>query len=197
MKNQIKVLALFALFFGTLLFSCGKNDGPVVPPDLCDGVTISVTGTTSNSSACLNDGGITVTASGSAGSSLEYSVDGNNFQASNIFSNLAKGNYTVTVRNANNCRQTAQFTVNEGSTVAGPLFTEVKQLIQANCVSCHAPGGVQPNPNFTVDCNIVLNAALINTRVVVLGTMPPTGALSQSNKNKITNWINAGGKLTN
>ena len=197
MKNQFKSLFILALLFGTILFSCGKNDGPVVPPDLCDGVNITVTATTVNSSACLNDGGITVTASGSAGSNLEYSVDGNNFQASNIFSNLAKGNYTVTVRNANNCRQTAQFTVNEGSSVAGPLFTEVKQLIQNKCVSCHAPGGVQPNPNFTIDCNIVQNATLINTRVVVQGTMPPTGALSQTDKNKITNWITAGGKLTN
>lgn len=195
MKNQFKASFILVLLFGTILFSCSKNDGPAGPPNLCDGVNITVTGTTSNSSACLNDGGITVTASGS--SNLEYSVDGNNFQASNIFTNLAKGNYTVTVRNANNCRQTGQFTINEGSTVAGPLFSEVKQLIQTKCISCHAPGGVQPNPNWTIDCNIVLNSASINTRVVVQGTMPPTGALSQTDKNKIINWISAGGKLTN
>ena len=195
MKNSFKSEFILALLFGIILFSCSKDNGPAAPPDLCAGVNITINATTTNASACLNDGSITVTASGSTG--LQYSVDGNNFQTSNVFTNLAKGTYTVTARNANNCRQTAQFTVNEGSTTPGPQFTAVKQLIQGNCVSCHAPGGSQPNPNFTVDCNIVQFAALINTRVVVQGNMPPTGPLSQTDKNKITTWINGGGKITN
>jgi Cytochrome C oxidase, cbb3-type, subunit III len=195
MKNQVGRVIFVSCICATILFSCGKNDGTITPPDPCSGVNITVTGTTTNSSACLNDGGITITASGSSG--LQYSIDGITFQSSNVFTNLAKGTYTVTARNANNCKQTSQFTVNEGSSTPGPQFTEVKQLIQANCVSCHAPGGQQPNPNFTVDCNIVQFATLINTRVVVLGTMPPTGPLSQTDKNKITTWINGGGKITN
>jgi hypothetical protein len=195
MKSQLRSGIIMSGILATILFSCSKSDGPSTPPDPCTGINITITATTTNSSACLNDGGITVTASGSTG--LQYSIDGNNFQASNVFTNLAKGTYTVTARNAENCRQTAQFTVNEGSTTPGPQFTAVKQLIQANCVSCHAPGGQQPNPNFTVDCNIVQFSALINTRVVVQGTMPPTGPLSQTDKNKITTWINGGGKITN
>jgi uncharacterized membrane protein len=195
MKNKFWLNVLFSGSFASILFSCNKSDGSITPPDPCRGFNITITSTTTNSSACLNDGGITVTANGST--SLQYSIDGNNFQASNVFSNLAKGTYTVTVRNGENCRQSAEVTVNEGSSTAGPQFTAVKQLIQANCVSCHAPGGQQPNPNFTIDCNIVQNAALINTRVVVQGTMPPTGPLSQTDKDKITTWINGGGKLTN
>lgn len=195
MKNQFRSAILLSGIFAAVLFSCSKSDGPATPPDPCSGVNLTITSTTANSAACLNDGGITVTASGST--SLQYSIDGSNFQSSNVFTNLAKGTYTVTVRNAENCRQTAQVTVNEGSSTAGPQFTAVKQLIQANCVSCHAPGGQQPNPNFTVDCNIVQFAALINTRAVVQGTMPPTGPLSQTDKDKITTWINGGGKLTN
>jgi hypothetical protein len=195
MKNKLRSGLIMSFVFTIVLYSCSKNDGPVTPPDPCTGVNITITGTTTNSSACINDGGITVTASGSSG--LQYSVDGNNFQVSNVFTKLAKGTYTVTVKNADNCRQTTQFTVNEGSSTPGPQFTAVKQLIQANCVSCHAPGGQQPNPNFTVDCNIVQFAALINTRVVVQGTMPPTGPLSQTDKNKITAWINGGGKINN
>ena len=195
MKNNLRTGFILTLLFAGMFYSCDKSDGEITPPDPCFGVNISITGTTTNSSACLNDGGITITASGS--SALEYSVDGNNFQPSNVFTKLAKGTYTVTVRNANNCRQTAQFTVNEGSSTPGPQFTAVKQLIQTNCVSCHAPGGQQPNPNFTVDCNIVQFAALINTRVVVQGNMPPSGPLSQTDKNKITTWINGGGKITN
>lgn len=195
MKNQFRSAIIVSGIIVTVLFSCSKSDSPSVPPNPCDGVNITVSATTTNSSACVNDGGITVTASGSTG--FQYSIDGTTFQASNVFTNLAKGTYTVTVKNANNCRQTASVSVNEGSATAGPLFTDVKQLIQVNCIICHAPGGQQPNPNWTVDCNIVQNAALINTRVVVQGTMPPTGALSQANKDKITAWINAGGKITN
>jgi uncharacterized membrane protein len=189
--SAITMIGLFVLSF----FSCSKSDDTNTPPDACNGVNITLTATTTNSSACLNDGTMTIAASGST--NLQYSIDGNNFQSSNTFTNLAKGNYTVTVRNGTNCRQSAQFTVNEGSSSPGPQFTAVKQLIQANCVSCHAPGGSQPNPNFTVDCNIVQFASLINTRVVVQGNMPPSGPLSQTDKNKITSWINGGGKITN
>jgi putative hemolysin len=195
MQTKFSSAMLFSVIFGTILFSCSKNDGSSAIPDPCTNVNITISATTANSSACLNDGGITVTASGSSG--LQYSLDGSNFQASNVFTNLAKGTYTVTVRNGENCRQTAQFSVNEGSSTAGLQFTAVKQLVQANCISCHAPGGQQPNPNFTVDCNIVQFATLINTRVVVQGTMPPTGPLSQTDKDKITAWINGGGKITN
>ncbi|NJN78664.1 MAG: hypothetical protein HC803_10365 [Saprospiraceae bacterium] len=47
----------------------------------------------------INDGSITVTATGV---NLEYSIDGgNNYQASNIFTGLAAGTYNVRVRNAN------------------------------------------------------------------------------------------------
>jgi hypothetical protein len=195
MKNKTTQI-LFILFSTFIVFfSCSKNDSTPAVPDSCSGININVEATASNTSACLNNGSITVTASGSTG--FQYSIDGSNFQPSNVFINLAKGTYTVTVKNGANCRKTAQVTLNESSGTPGPLFTAVKQLIQVNCVSCHSPGGQKPVPNLTIDCDIVQNASLINTRVVVLGTMPPTGALSQPDKDKITNWLAAGGKIEN
>jgi uncharacterized membrane protein len=80
--------------------------------------------------------------------------------------------------------------------IPGSLFKEVKNLLTNNCVTCHKPGGQQPNPNFQDNCVIQANAALIKTRAVDLGTMPPTGPLSQSDKDKITNWVAAGGKVS-
>jgi hypothetical protein len=183
------------LLFISLLSGCSKNDGNGMAPNLCNGVNITVSATTTSASACLNNGAITVTASGS--SDLNYSIDGRTFQASNLFTNLAKGSYTVTVKNADGCTKTADVTVGESGTAPGALFADVKQLVQAYCVSCHAPGGQQPTPNFTVDCNIVSNAARIRERAVVLGTMPPTGPLSQAEKDKINAWVAAGGKLEN
>lgn len=188
-------LIAHVLLIATALSGCSKSDDNGMAPNPCNGVNITVSATTTSASACLNNGAITVTASGS--SELNYSIDGRTFQASNIFANLAKGSYTVTVKNTNGCTKTAEVTVGESGSVAGPLFTDVKQLIQIHCVSCHAPGGQQPTPNFTVDCNIVSNAARIRERAVVLGTMPPSGPLSQSEKDKISAWVTAGGKLGN
>ncbi|MDX2001406.1 MAG: gliding motility-associated C-terminal domain-containing protein, partial [Chitinophagales bacterium] len=56
-----------------------------------------------------NDGAITATG---AGGSLpyEYSINGGAYQSSNVLSSLSAGNYTVTIRDGNNC--TASQTIN-------------------------------------------------------------------------------------
>ncbi len=81
--------------------------------------------------------------------------------------------------------------------VAGPKYQAVKALISTNCAisGCHA--GTQ-SPNFTLDCNIINNKALIKARAVdgIPSFMPPTGQLSANDKNKISDWINAGGRFT-
>ncbi len=78
----------------------------------------------------------------------------------------------------------------------GPLFTAVKSLMQANCQSCHNNSIANGGMNWTVDCNIVANKDRIKIRAVDQGTMPPTGALPQSEKDKIAAWISAGGRIT-
>lgn len=48
------------------------------------------------------------------GAGLTYSIDGTNYQAGSIFSGLAQGNYTVTVKNTFGCTaESASFTINE------------------------------------------------------------------------------------
>jgi mono/diheme cytochrome c family protein len=176
-------------------YSCSKSNGTTVNPDPCSGVSLSVSASTDNSNSCDNSGKISATGTGTG--ALTYSIDGNNFQASGDFAKVAKGNYTVTVKNAAGCKATKAVTVGETIETPGVNFTAVKALITANCVSCHNPAGVQPNPNWTVDCNIVNQSANIKTRAVDLGTMPPSGPLSQANKDIISNWIAAGGKISN
>jgi uncharacterized membrane protein len=78
----------------------------------------------------------------------------------------------------------------------GPKFIAAKAVIEANCVSCHRVGGTQPTPAFDTDCKIVSNATAIKTQAVDLGRMPQTGPLSAADKQKISDWVNAGGKLT-
>ena len=70
--------------------------------------------------ATATDGEITVTASGGTGT-LQYSKDnGANYQASNVFSGLAAGTYTIKVKDANNCTSTTtSVTITAPAALAG------------------------------------------------------------------------------
>ena len=61
---------------------------------------------TSNSICGGSNGVITVEATPPAGGSLSYSLDGATFQASNVFTGLAAGSYTITIRDQNSCEVT-------------------------------------------------------------------------------------------
>lgn len=140
-------------------------------------------------------GKIIITASGSSG--YTYSKDGTNFQSSNTFSNLAAGNYTVTVKDANGCMNSKAVTV--GTQAKGPLFTAVRGLINTYCGSgCHMNGARSAGYNFDNDCSIItyknqIKGACVQPRTMT--TMPP-GGLSTSNQQIISNWINAGGRYS-
>ncbi|HLP13945.1 MAG TPA: choice-of-anchor L domain-containing protein [Flavobacteriales bacterium] len=56
-------------------------------------------------------GQITVNASGGTGA-LQYQINGGAFQASNVFTGLAAGTYTITVKDANGCTFTTTVTLN-------------------------------------------------------------------------------------
>ncbi|MCF8247533.1 MAG: proprotein convertase P-domain-containing protein [Saprospiraceae bacterium] len=73
---------------------------------------------------------VTVTASGGTGS-LQYSLDGGMFQSSNMFTPVANGSHSITVRDANDCETTLSVTVTVPAlTVSGSVSQPI------NC-----PGG--------------------------------------------------------
>ena len=78
----------------------------------------------------------------------------------------------------------------------GPLFTAVRTLINSRCINCHNATSANGGMNFSVDCNIVTAKTRIKVRAVDEGTMPPNGTLSAAQKSTITNWINAGGRVS-
>jgi inosine/xanthosine triphosphate pyrophosphatase family protein len=67
----------------------------------CAGVTIIVTTAQVNPNTGQSNGSITATATGGTG--FTYSLNNSAFQTSNVFSNLATGNYTITAKNSNGC----------------------------------------------------------------------------------------------
>lgn len=99
-----------------------------------------------NVGATANLNVVTAAASGGTGT-FEFSIDGMNFQASNEFSGLANGDYTVTARDANGCTATTQVTVNVGSLalVSADVTGEILCFGDATAtVTATATGGIPP-----------------------------------------------------
>ena len=195
MKNTHSFLLLAGLI--GIGFSCSKNDP--APADPCAGVTITVTGSTMNPAAGASNGSINAMASGANG--FTYSLNNGTFQPSGLFNNLAAGTYTVIAKTSAGCSGSATFTLsisNPCSGTPGTLFTAVKSLVQTNCVSCHNATTANGGVNLSTDCAIVSAKDRINARAVngTGGWMPTSGALPATERAKITNWINAGGRIT-
>ncbi len=168
----------------------------------CAAINIVITTAIVNNTPCVTPatGKITVTATGSTG--FTYNINGGAYQASNVFSNLAMGNYTVAVKDVNGCTKTATAAV--ANVAMGPLFTNVRSLISTRCngSGCHMNGGNAAGYNFDNDCNIVTKWSQINNTSVIYANgwvkMPknPQPFLTAAEKLVITNWINAGHRYT-
>lgn len=198
--NTLRIRSgLTTLLFITLIIACSKGGDSGSQTNPCEGVTVNVTGTTLDADAGTSNGSITASATG--GSGFTYQLNTGTFQISGTFNNLAKGTYTITAKNANGCTGSTSIQVREkvGCTgTPGPKFLEVKALVQTKCAisGCHTGAAPTGNLNLSVECNILLNKDKINNRAVITGDMPQTGPLTTGEKQKITDWINAGGKIT-
>jgi SprB repeat len=193
---------LFIFTLATVLIggSCNKGSDPPPPPS-CTGVSINVTNTASTiGTPCLTpgNGSLTVSAAGGSGT-YTYSVNNGTFQQSNVFNALTPGSYTVTAKDGNNCTGTLSATV--PGQPAGSSFSAVKTLMQTNCAvpGCHTGSNPAGGHDWTKDCEIVSFSARIKARAIdaTPSIMPPTGALPAAEKQKITDWITAGGLYTN
>ena len=162
----------------------------------CTGVTITITPTITGTTPCVNASGlIAVSASGGA-APYTYNLNNGTYQSSSTFQGLNNGTYQLGVKDANGC--TATLTgVSVASRTEGPKFTAVKALIQANCVTCHNATNASGGVNLSTDCSIVSGKDRIKARAVDgnPSPMPSSGLLPAAERQKITDWINAGGRV--
>lgn len=181
----------------------GTTQATVGSVNPCAGVNITVSTTIQTATPCAPTptGRITVNASGSTG--LLYSLNGGAFQSSNIFNNLSAGNYTIAVKDANNCAA-PNTAATVTATPAGPLYDAVRNILQVSCAvgGCHDQYTQQAGINFNNNCDIVAQKDRIKFRAVdQAGTanqmpQPPNPALSVADRQAITNWVNAGGRYS-
>ncbi|MEY4702128.1 MAG: hypothetical protein RIR96_25 [Bacteroidota bacterium] len=186
------------LLVGLIVFQACKKETQPTPnnnnPDPCANVSITISATATSATPCssTNNGAITVTATGSSG--YTYNINGGAYQSGNSFSGLSAGSYTIGVKDANGCSKTQSISV--GTVASGPLLDNVVTLINNRCANCHTNGGSNGGLNLDNKCNIVTNWSTINNRCVVLGNMPSANPLNASEKQIITNWVNAGHRYT-
>ncbi|MCU0382512.1 MAG: SprB repeat-containing protein [Cyclobacteriaceae bacterium] len=144
---------------------------------------------TSDTQCNGGNGSLTVTASGGV-APYTYKLGSGSFGNSNIFANLENGNYTVTVKDADNCQVTSNQSVIRGSTGIS-YDAEIKNIISASCnfSTCH--GGGQ-SPNLTSYAGVSANQAKIKAELVS-GRMPTgQGTITAENRQKIICWIDDG-----
>ena len=128
--------------------------------------------------------------------SESFRSDNGSFNISSDFSNVSAGDHTISAKDEAGCIQSAKVTVTQ--IAAGPLFSSVKTLIQAQCLSCHSGAGASAGKDWSNDCLVIVNRALIKQRTVD-GTptfMPQGGKLSVADMKIITDWVNAGGRYS-
>jgi len=191
-----KTIVYYAIASVVLFAACSKSDTPPVPVPVnpCLGVTITPVAGITHTTTGMTQGTITVTSP--IGSGLLYSINGTTFQSSTNFFNLASGNYTLTVKNANNCTGTSPLTING----YGPKFFAVRTIINGYCGPCHLNGTISGGKNFDADNDVVNSWDRIKIRAVDGNPsfMPeaPNAPLTSIDKQKIVDWVNAGHRIT-
>lgn len=176
-----------------VISACNKTDTPA-PPDPCTGVSYNVISVKTEAIGTSNNGTITILEP--RGDTISYKIGTGAYQSSWYFTNLAPGNYVVTVKNQKGCTDTAQITILN----YGPKYAAVKQIILGYCGPCHLNGAVNGGKNFDMDASIISSWDRIKARAVDNNPtqMPevPNAPLTTVDKQKITDWVNAGHRQT-
>jgi hypothetical protein len=184
----MKPRLIISCFLGALAVACSKNETPA--PDACAGANFNINSTKTESIGVSNNGTITILEP--RGDTISYKLNSGAYQSSWYFTNLAPGNYVITIKNQKGCTDTTQISILN----YGPKYYAVKELIVGYCGPCHRNGGNEGSKNFDTDASIIASWDRIKIRAVdnLPTQMPelPNAALTPADKQKIIDWVNAG-----
>lgn len=181
-------LSVALLLIMGILSACNKEKGP----DPCANTSYDIQIVKTAAVGGVNNGSITVLYP--RGDTLKYAINNGAAQESPIFSGLAAGNYILKVINQKGCSDTVQLIIQ----AYGAKYAAVKQLVTGYCGPCHLNGGASGGKNLDTDSSIVSSWDRIRVRCVngLPTFMPQNGQLTTIDKQKITDWVNAGHRLT-
>lgn len=182
----MKLLIIVAISVSVLMISCTGKDAP----NPCTGIQYTVDYFKTEAIGTAANGSITINYP--IGDTISYKLNSGAYQSANYFNNLAPGDYVLTVKNSKGCTDTTQITVLN----YGPKYALVKQVVSGFCGPCHRNGGMSGGKNFDTDSGIIVNWSRIKARAVdnIPSQMPqlPNAMLTPIDKQKITDWVNAG-----
>ena len=183
-QNQFKFggIVIVLLF---ILNSCSDSSEETNPckngPELSvDNIIASIEGETT--------GEITVSAQGGT-SPYMYSIDGTNFQGSVTVTGLGADDYTITVKDANNCTDTQMATVIGINEVF--YANEIRPIIDGNCQISGCHGSNSSIPTFATYNDVKAKADIIKERTGNK-SMPKGGSISDAEIKLIADWVDIG-----
>lgn len=151
----------------------------------------ALSATVSTGNITVNGGTTTATASATGGTSpYSYRLNNGNFQTSNSFSGVAAGSHSITVRDANNCTFTRNFSISQPAALAA---TATAGAVACNggtaTVTVSATGGVSP---YTGTGTFTVNAGTYSYTVRDANGATTTTSVTVSQPSAISISLNAG-----
>jgi len=144
LNKHISSWIILCLVLVQMMESCTSEKAP--EPIDCNSNPVNIQSITSSEATCgLDDGTLTITANGGSGDFM-YSINGTDFQAQNTFQNLIAGNYSVIVKDVNECTATGSGIVESsaGITVNAEVTSEAGCDTNNGVISVSASGGQSP-----------------------------------------------------
>lgn len=159
------------------------------------GSTLSATSSTTPNTQCFppENGTLQVTPSGGT-PPYEVKFGGGPFGSATSFTGLDAGNYTIVVRDADNCTVTLVVDVPHGDTGIS-YSADIQPILASRCAvpGCHVAGA--SIPNFSTYSGVAARATNIKLRTAS-GSMPPAGStdLTPQQVQLIACWVDDGAK---
>ncbi len=121
-----------------------KNCIGSVAVTVIQGPELTITAKKANTSSCINDGSIQLSAGGGV-AAYSYSLDNVNYQTGNSFGGLAAGNYTGYVKDSKGCISQVSVTINTNPVVVTAYAVAANNCTTANgSIQLFRTGGTGP-----------------------------------------------------